>query len=214
MSSKAAALAENAKVWDELQEWKYGNNTMELEHIRLRDARQFIRTEPFIKNDVSEEERELEVKTSRLTASDIRHDTKILQRQLSEWKAGVRTYARSRSPRRDAIKADSTSSRRAEALGYVAAHTFIRSEAETRMKAMIDERDATIAEQAKLIADLQAGKGLLGPVLKEAFGTSPMDDDFWRARMERPEMKVSVIEYIKENNTVAYNLSSRIMFGR
>ena len=213
MSSKAAILAENAKVWDELQEWKHGNNTMELEHVRLRDARQFIRTEPFIKNDVSEEERELEVKTSRLTASDIRHDTKIMQRQLSEWKAGVRTYARSRSPRRDAIRADSTSSRRAEALGYVAAHTFIRSEAETRLKAIITERDATIAKQAKLIADLQAGKGLIGPVLKEAFPPSSMDDNFWQDRMERPEMKLSVVAYIKENGTMARNLSSRIMFN-
>ena len=213
MSSKAAILAENAKVWDELQEWKHGNNTMELEHVRLRDARQFIRTEPFIKNDVSEEERELEVKTSRLTASDIRHDTKIMQRQLSEWKAGVRTYARSRSPRRDAIKADSTSSRRAEALGYVAAHTFIRSEAETRMKAMIDERDATIAKQAKLIADLQAGKGPIGPVLREAFFSDALIAGLWEERMDRPEMKISVSQYIKKHQATAFELSTKMMFN-
>ena len=213
MSSKAAILAENAKVWDELQEWKHGNNTMELERVRLRDVRHYIRNEPFIKNDVSEEERELEVKTSRLTASDIHHDTKILQRQLSEWKAGVRTYARSRSPRRDAIKADSTSSRRAEALGYVAAHTFIRSEAETRMKAIITERDATIVKQAKLIADLQAGKGPIGPVLKEAFFSDAFTAGLWEERMDRPEMKVSVSQYIKKHQATAFELSTKMMFN-
>ena len=212
MSSKAAVLAANLAVWEELREWKQGHNTMELNRISLRDAK-YRRGGTIIQNDVSEEQRKLEVETSGLTISDIKTDTALLQRQLSEWKAGVRTWARSRSPRRDEIKADSTSSRRAEALGYVAAHTFIRSEAETRMKAMIDERDATIAKQAKLIADLEAGKGLIGPVLKEAFPPSSMDDNFWRDRMERPEMKLSVVAYIKENGTMARNLSSRIMFN-
>ena len=96
----------------------------------------------------------------------------------------------------------------------MAAHAVIRSEAETRMKAMIDERDATIAKQAKIITDLEAGKGLIGSVLKEAFGDLLVDDNYWRARLETPEMKVSVIQYIKENNTMACSLSSRIMFGR
>ena len=211
MPSKAAIVAENAQVWAELRQWQTGHNTLQLHRDSVKD----LEVHRIIQNNISPERRLKEA--ARLSVADIKADTMGLQTQLSKWKAGVHTFtprARSRSPRRAELIADSTSSRRAEALGYVAAHTFIRSEAETRMKAMIDERDATIAEQAKLIADLQAGKGLLGPVLKEAFGASPMGDDFWRVRLERPEMKVSVIEYIKENNTVAYNLSSRIMFGR
>ena len=115
MSSKAAVLAANVEVWAELREWKQGRNTMELNRNRLRDAK-YLRGGAIIRNDVSKEQRELEVKMNRLTISSIEADTVLLQRQLSQWKAGVHTFtprARSRSPRRDEIKADSTSSRRA-----------------------------------------------------------------------------------------------------
>ena len=212
MSSKAAVLAANAEVWAELREWKQGHNTMELNRIHLRDAK-YRRGGVIIQNDVSDEQRKLEVETSGLTISAIQTDTALLQRQLSEWKAGVRTWARSRSPRRDEIKADSTSSRRAEALGYVAAHTFIRSEAETRMKAIITERDATIAKQAKLIADLQAGKGPIGPVLRETFFSDALIAGLWEERMDRPEMKVSVSQYIKKHQATAFELSTKMMFN-
>ena len=144
----------------------------------------------------------------RVTKADLEAENVKLKAELAKFRG------RSRSPRRAEIIADSTSSRRAEALGFVAAHTVIRSEAETRLKAMIDERAATIAKQAQIIADLVLGKGLIGPVLKEVFDTLPTLDNFWRDRMERPEMKVSVIEYIKKNNTMAMELSSSIMFGR
>ena len=209
---KAHAIAVNAQTYAELHEWKMGRFTLETN--RLCDSQYTVLS----LDDVPPHRKKA---AERLTVVDIEADTRAMYLDLSLWKDGalrcgpcIPLRARSRSPRRDEIKADSTSSRRAEALGYVAAHTFIRSEAETRMKVIITERDATIAKQAKLIVDLQAGKGLIGPVLKEAFPPSSMDDNFWRDRMERPEMKVSVIEYIKENNKVASNLSSRIMFGR
>ena len=99
----------------------------------------------------------------RVTKTDLEAEIVKLKAELAKLRR------RSRSPRRDEIIADSTQSRRAEALGYVAAHTFIRSKAETRMKVMIDERDATIAKQANIIADLEVGKGLIGPVLQGAF---------------------------------------------
>ena len=213
MSSKAAVLAENARVWNEVQDWRLGDMTVD----RYQSIVKGLNTVTRIHTGYSPEHRHREVESRQMKVVDIKADTMALQNEMIQWKAGLNTIRpriRSRSPRRDEIKFDSTPSRRAEALGYVAAHTFIRSEAETRLKAMIDERDATIAKQAKLIADLEVGKGLLGPVLKEVFDTSPMLDNFWRDRMERPEMKVSVIEYIKENNKVASNLSSRIMFGR
>ena len=117
----------------------------------------------------------------RVTKADLEAENVKLKAELAKFRG------RSRSPRRTEIIADSTSPRRAEALGFVAAHTVIRSEAETRMKAMIDERDATIAKQAQIIADLVLGKGLIGPVLKEAFGNLLLDDNYWRARLETPD---------------------------
>ena len=99
----------------------------------------------------------------RVTKADLEAENVKLKAELAKFRG------RSRSPRRAEIIADSTSPRRAEALGFVAAHTFIRSEAETRMKAMIDERDATIAKQAKTTADLEVGNGPIGPVLKAVF---------------------------------------------
>ena len=210
MPSKLQVLEANNDMWLELQEWKRGHVTLADLHARLGN----VNVLRVIVADTWEGRQE---EAPQLTMVQIKADTDALYSELFKWKNGLRTFtprARSRSPRRAEIVADSTSSRRAEALGVVAAHTVIRSEAETRMKVMIDERDATIAEQAKLIADLEVGKGLLGPVLKEVFDTSPMLDNFWRDRMERPEMKVSVIEYIKKNNTMAMELSSSIMFGR
>ena len=210
MPSKLQVLEANNDMWLELQEWKRGHVTLADLHARLGN----VNVLRVIVADTWEGRQE---EAPQLTMVQIKADTDALYSELFKWKNGLRTFtprARSRSPRRAEIVADSTSPRRAEALGYVAAHTVIRSEAETRMKVMIDERDATIAKQAKLIADLEVGKGLLGPVLKEVFDTSPMLDNFWRDRMERPEMKVSVIEYIKKNNTMASELSSRIMFGR
>ena len=78
---------------------------------------------------------------------------------------------------------------------------------------MIDERDATIAKQAKLIADLQAGKGLLGPVLRETFSNALMPATFWEERMERPEMNVSVSQYIKDHQAAAFDLATKMMFN-
>jgi hypothetical protein len=121
----------------------------------------------------------------RVTKTDLEAEIVKLKAELAKLRR------RSRSPRRDEIIADSTPSRRAEALGYVAAHTFIRSEAETRMKVMIDERDATIAKQANIIADLEVGKGPIGPVLAGTF-------EFSHDIIERPELKVSVATYIKD----------------
>ena len=210
MPSKLQVLEANNDMWLELQEWKRGHVTLADLHARLGN----VNVLRVIVADTWEGRQE---EAPQLTMVQIKADTDALYSELFKWKNGLRTFtprARSRSPRRAEIVADSTSPRRAEALGYVAAHTVIRSEAETRMKVMIDERDATIAKQAKLIADLEVGKGLLGPVLKEVFDTLPTLDNFWRDRMERPEMKVSVIEYIKKNNTMAFELSSRIMFGR
>ena len=66
MSSKAAVLAANAEVWAELREWKQGRNTMELNRIDLRDAK-YRRGGVIIQNDVSDEQRKLEVETNRLT---------------------------------------------------------------------------------------------------------------------------------------------------
>ena len=143
----------------------------------------------------------------RVTKADLETENVQLKAELAKLRG------RSRSPRRDAIKADSTSSRRAEALGFVAAHTVIRSEAETRMKAMIDERDATIAKQAKLIADLQVGKGPIGPVLREAFFSDAFTAGLWEERMDRPEMKVSVSQYIKKHQKSAFDLSTKMMFN-
>jgi predicted ATPase len=205
MPSKAEVFFANLAVWEELREWKQGRNTMELHRSDLRDAK-YSRYAPIIQNDVSAEQRQLEVDTNRLTISDIKADTGLLRRQLSEWKAGVRTYARSRSrsPRRDEIKADSTSARRAEALGFVAAHTVIRSEAETRMKAMIDERDATIAKQAKLIADLEAGDELIGPVMKSNSTYRLDDEEYWKRRLEKPDMNYSVRQFINEVRQKSY----------
>ena len=210
MPSKLQVLEANNDMWLELQEWKRGHVTLADLHARLGN----VNVLRVIVADTWEGRQE---EAPQLTMVQIKADTDALYSELFKWKNGLRTFtprARSRSPRRAEIITDSTSPRRAEALSVVAAHTFIRSEAEARMKAMIDERDATIVEQAKLIADLEVGKGLLGPVLKEVFDTSPMLDNFWRDRMERPDMKVSVIEYIKKNNTMAFELSSRIMFGR
>ena len=73
------------------------------------------------------------------------------------------------------------------------------------MKAMIDERDATIAEQARLIADLEVGAGLVGPVLKAA-SQSPDDEAYWQGRMERPDMKISVVQFIKETKRKVFDL--------
>ena len=210
MPSKLQVLEANNDMWLELQEWKRGHVTLADLHARLGN----VNVLRVIVADTWEGRQE---EAPQLTMVQIKADTDALYSELFKWKNGLRTFtqrARSRSPRRAEIVADSTSQRRAEALGYVAAHTVIRSEAETRMKVMIDERDATIAKQAQIIADLEVGKGLLGPVLKEVFDTLPTLDNFWRDRMERPEMKVSVIEYIKKNNTMASELSSRIMFGR
>ena len=92
----------------------------------------------------------------------------------------------------------------------MAAHTFIRSEAETRLKAMIDERDATIAKQAQIIADLVVGKGLIGPVLRETFSHVPI---CWEERMGRPEMNVSVSQYIKDHQAAAFDLATKMMFN-
>ena len=80
---------------------------------------------------------------------------------------------------------------------------------------MIDERDATIAKQAKIIADLEVGKGLIGPVLKAAFdsGFTPELSDRWRERMESPEMKTSVLQYIKDKHQMTYNLWNKMMFN-
>ena len=210
MPSKLQVLEANNDMWLELQEWKRGHVTLADLHARLGN----VNVLRVIVADTWEGRQE---EAPQLTMVQIKADTDALYSELFKWKNGLRTFtprARSRSPRRAEIVADSTSPRRAEALGYVAAHTVIRSEAETRMKVMIDERDATIAKQAKLIADLEVGKGLLGPVLKEAFGDLLVDDNYWRARLETPEMKVSVIQYIKETHTMAFSLSSRIMFGR
>jgi hypothetical protein len=209
MPSKLQVLRANNEMWQELQEWKLGHVTLADRHARLGNAN----VPRVIVADTWEGRQE---EAPQLTMVQIKADTDALYSELFKWKNGLRTFtqrARSRSPRRAEIVADSTSSRRAEALGFVAAHAVIRSEAETRMKAMIDERDATIAKQAKIITDLEAGKGLIGSVLKEAFPPSSMDDNFWRDRMERPEMKVSVMAYIKETSTMASNLSSRIMFN-
>ena len=210
MPSNLQVLEANNDMWLELQEWKLGHVTLADHRARLSNAN----VPRVIVADTWEGRQE---EAPQLTVVQIKADTDALYSELFKWKNGLRTFtprARSRSPRRAEIVADSTSPRRAEALGYVAAHTVIRSEAETRLKAMIDERDATIAKQAQIIADLVLGKGLIGPVLKEAFGDLLVDDNYWRARLETPEMKVSVIEYIKKNNTMAMELSSRIMFGR
>ena len=210
MPSKLQVLRANNEMWQELQEWKLGHVTLADRHARLGDAN----VPRVIVADTWEGRQD---EAPQLTVVQIKADTDALYSELFKWKNGLRTFtprARSRSPRRAEIVADSTSPLRAEALGFVAAHTVIRSEAETRLKAMIDERDATIAKQAQIIADLEVGKGLIGPVLKEAFGDLLVDDNYWRARLETPEMKVSVIQYIKENNTMACSLSSRIMFGR
>ena len=137
----------------------------------------------------------------RVTKADLEAENVKLKAELAKFRR------RSRSPRRAEIIADSTSSRRAEALGYVAAHTFIRSEAETRMKAMIDERDDTIAKQAKIIADLEVGKGLVGPVLK-ATSNRTEDEEYWQGRMERPDMKISVVQFIKETKRKVFDLWS------
>ena len=210
MPSKLQVLQANNEMWQELQEWKLGHVTLADRHARLGNAN----VPRVIVTDTWEGRQE---EAPQLTMVQIKADTDALYSELFKWKNGLRTFtprARSRSPRRAEIVADSTSPRRAEALGFVAAHTVIRSEAETRLKAMIDERDATIAKQAQIIADLVLGKGLIGPVLKEAFGNLLLDDNYWRARLETPEMKVSVIQYIKETHTMAFSLSSRIMFGR
>ena len=210
MSTKVHVVLENQNKWDELQEWKLGRTTPEIHRTRLRAAANVPRV--IVADTAEGRVRE----TPRCTMEQIRIDTYALDTELSQWKAGLKTFtprARSRSPRRDEIKADSTSSRRAEALGYVAAHTFIRSEAETRMKAMIDERDATIAKQAKIIADLEVGKGPIGPVLKAVFDNGLTPPDHWQDRMERPEMKTSVIQYIKDKHNLAYNLWSKMMFN-
>ena len=78
---------------------------------------------------------------------------------------------------------------------------------------MIDERDATIAKQAKLIADLQAGKGPIGPVLRETFFSDTLLAGLYEERMDRPEMKVSVSQYIKKHQASAFDLSSKMMFN-
>ena len=141
----------------------------------------------------------------RVTKADLEAENVKLKAELAKLRG------RSRSPRRAEIIADSTSPRRAEALGVVAAHTFIRSEAETRLKAMIDERDATIAEQAKLIADLEVGNGPIGPVLKSNSYHRPDDDEYWRTRLERPEMKISVVQFINEAKRKAYDVWSTMV---
>ena len=211
MSSKANAINENERIWRQLCLWENGVTTVETHRAQIRGVQQ-----PRTIHAETPEDRQRQAR--RMTLAQITFDTGAMELQLTKWKAGIHTIqtrptprARSRSPRRDEIKADSTSSRRAEALGYVAAHTFIRSEAETRMKAMVDERDATIAKQAKIIADLEVGKGLIGPVLKAAFDDG--STDFWRDRMERPQMKASVVQYVKENQTLGYNLSTKLMFN-
>ena len=141
----------------------------------------------------------------RVTKADLEAENVKLKAELAKFRG------RSRSPRRAEIVADSTSSRRAEALGFVAAHTVIRSEAETRMKAMIGERDATIAEQAKIIADLEVGNGPIGPVLKSNSSHRPEDEEYWQGRMERPEMKISVVQFIKEAKRKAFDLWSTLI---
>ena len=143
----------------------------------------------------------------RVTKADLEADIVKLKAELAKFRG------RSRSPRRAEIIADSTSPRRAEALGFVAAHTFIRSEAETRMKAMIDERDATIAKQANIIADLEVGNGPIGPVLQKALYDPYMVDDFWTRRLEEPTMKVPVFQYVKDVYRASDVMQSRIMFN-
>ena len=210
MSSKAAIVAENAKVWAELRQWQTGHTTLRLHRDGVKD----LEVHRIIQNNISPERRLKEA--ARLSVADIKADTMGLQTQLSKWKAGVHTFtprARSRSPRRAEIIADSTSSRRAEALGYVAAHTFIRSEAETRMKAMIDERDATIAKQAKLIADLEVGKGPIGPVLQKVFYNAIMADDYLTRRLEEPRMKMPVFQYIQDVQAASNAMQTQIMFN-
>jgi hypothetical protein len=147
----------------------------------------------------------------RVTKADLEAENVKLKAELAKFRS------RSRSPRRAEIITDSTSPRRAEALGVVAAHTVIRSEAETRMKAMIDERDATIAKQAKLIMDLEVGEGPIGPVLQKAMYTPEiaaiMADDYWTRRLEEPSMKVPIFQYIKDVFRASDAMQTRIMFN-
>ena len=142
-----------------------------------------------------------------VTKADLEAENVKLKAELAKFRG------RSRSPRRAEIVADSTSSRRAEALGVVAAHTFIRSEAETRMKAMIDERDATIAKQANIIADLEVGNGPIGPVLQKAFYKDGMTDDYWTRILEEPRMKGSIVQYIKDVHRASDVMKTRVMFN-
>ena len=153
MPSKLQVVEANNEMWLELQEWKLGHVTLADRHARLGNAN----VPRVIVADTWEGRQE---EAPQLTMVQIKADTDAMFCEMFMWKNGLSTFtprARSRSPRRAEIVADSTSPRRAEALGYVAAHTVIRSEAETRMKVMIDERDATIAKQAKIIADLEVG---------------------------------------------------------
>ena len=207
MPSKLQVLEANNEMWQELQEWKLGHVTLADLHARLGN----VNVLRVIVADTWEGRQE---EAPQLTMVQIKADTDALYSELFKWKNGLRTFtprARSRSPRRAEIVADSTSPRRAEALGFVAAHTFIRSEAETRMKVMIDERDATIAKQAKLIADLEVGNGPIGPVLKSNSYHRPDDDEYWQTRLERPEMKISVVQFINEAKRKAYDVWSTLI---
>ena len=143
----------------------------------------------------------------RVTKADLEAENVKLKAELAKFRR------RSRSPRRAEIIADSTSPRRAEALGVVAAHTFIRSEAETTMKAMIAERDATIAKQANIIADLEVGEGPIGPVLQNAFHSANMIDDYWTRILGESRMKGSIVQYIKDIYRASDVMQTRIMFN-
>ena len=205
MTSKAAVWAENVRVWTELQDWRHGDMTVD----RYQRTVKGLNTVGLISSHFSPEHRQQQAESRQLKVVDIKADTVALQNEVIQWKSGLNTVShriRSRSPRRDEIKADSIASRRAEALGYVAAHTFIRSEAETRLKAIIDERDVTIAKQAKLIADFEAGNGLIGPVLKSNSTYRIDDEEYWRGRLERPDMMMSVREFINEVRQKSYKV--------
>ena len=110
------------------------------------------------------------------------------------------TRDRSRSRRRAAarVEVDATPSASRRALDIVCKHT---------QDGVVEEQRATIARQAKEIADLRVGKGPIGPILAESVRRH---QSLFDRAMQRTE---SVADWLRRQSQAASSLSATLNWG-
>ena len=129
----------------------------------------------------------------RTTKVDLEAENAMLRIELA-----ARDRSRSRRRAATRVEVDTTPSASRRALDIVCKHT---------RDGVVEEQRATIARQAKEIADLRVGKGPIGPILAERVRTHR---SLFDRAMERTE---SVADWLQRQSQAASSLSATLNWG-